>query len=360
MYVYISETLLYFCFAILTASIILNFVPNNMKPDIRIPSTFLFNVVMGIALLSAVPVIKNTIFLTQFAQMGFWEILPDVLRDLEFGKAWIWMFILCALLMATMAYKDLARHFVANIIAAVLVLGLIFSYGWASHAAGLSESWGFLAESFHILAVSVWVGLMIAAGWFASQSNNWMAFLRWFSPLAIACVLTVIAAGLVLMQYIIPDYYNSWVVSYGQALLIKHLLLIPLLIFGLFNGFILKRKMQREHRFDPRGWLRAESIFVFLIFAVTAFMGMQRPPHEDPENPEAPTPSLLFRLLYPGEARADTVVQLGWTVSASILTAVAAVLLILLFTLRKKPLMSVVFGILFVVSNYLALMLSVR
>ncbi|WP_158289267.1 copper resistance D family protein [Paenibacillus flagellatus] len=361
MYVYVSETLLYLCFSLVTAAIVLNFIPDSKKPDIRIPDTLLFNAVVGIAVLAFVPVAKNTIFLTQFAQMSFWDILPDVLRDLAFGQAWVWMIVISTLFLALLAFANPKTSLLYNAVAACFTLALLLSYGWASHAAGQSESWGFWAQTLHLLAVSVWIGIMLAAGWFAQRSRPWLPFLQWFSPVSVVSVLVVIAAGLVMMAYIVPDYYDAWIISYGQALLIKHLLFIPLLVFGLLNGFVLKRKIVADPAFDPRPWLRAESAFAFLIFAVTAFLGFQRPPHDDPENPEPLTPSPLFEQLYNGEVPDGMDVSLGWNIPSVGLGVLSVALLLLMAAARRKtPWMTACFGLLFVAAAYLSLMLAVR
>ncbi|MFC3771677.1 copper resistance D family protein [Paenibacillus sp. GCM10012303] len=361
MIVYISETLLYLCFALVCGAILLNFVPVSAKPDIRIPGSLLFNAVIGIAVLSFVPVIKNTIFLTQFAG-PFWEIFDDVLLDLEFGKAWVWMFILCTLFLALLSFRDPARYPLANAAAALLTLGLLFSYGWASHAAGQSESWGFLAQSFHLTAASVWIGLLIAAGWFAHGTARWSEFLRWFHPLAMICVLVIVGAGFVMMAFIVTDYTNSWVVSYGQAMLIKHLLIIPVVAFGILNGFWFKSKVRTNPGFDPRGWLRAESVILLLVYAATAFMGMQRPPHDDPENPELPVPSALFRMIHGDGVSVDMQVGLGFQPLGIGLAALSLLLLYFIFRSGKRnsPWAAVCFGVSFTVTAYLAVMLSIR
>jgi putative copper resistance protein D len=53
------------------------------------------------------------------------------------------------------------------------------------------------------------------------------------------------------MQMIIPEYINSWILSYGQALLIKHLLIVPVMVFALFNGFYMKSKLAKKDGYDP-------------------------------------------------------------------------------------------------------------
>ena len=37
------------------------------------------------------------------------------------------------------------------------------------------------------------------------------------------------------------DYANSWMLPYGQALLIKHLLIIPLLAYAFINSVLIRK-----------------------------------------------------------------------------------------------------------------------
>lgn len=360
MYAYISETLLYICFAFVSGAVLLSLVPAAHRPTIRINGSLLFNAVIGIAVLSFVPIIKNTIFLTQFAG-PFWDIIDDVLIDLEFGKAWVWMFILCTLFLALITFRDPARYPSSNWIAAIITLGLLFSYGWASHAAGLAESWGFLAQSFHLIAVSVWVGILIAAGWFADRYEFWLRFLRWFHPLAAISVLVIVGAGFVMMAYIVPDYTNSWIVSYGQAMLIKHLLFVPVIAFGLLNGFLLKSKLRRNPTFDPRPWFRAESILIVLIFAATAFMGMQQPPHDDPENPQPLAPSRLFQAIFGPDVTATMQVEPGLNITAigfAILALFSVFALYRAWT-KNKPWIAACMSTIFVIAAFVSIFSSI-
>ncbi|RKN84254.1 hypothetical protein D7M11_14735 [Paenibacillus ginsengarvi] len=361
MYAYLSETLLYVCFAFVCGAVIWNGLPVDARPEARLPGSLLFNAVVGIALLSLVPVIKNTLFLTQFAG-PFWDIIDDVLLELEFGKAWLWMFGMCTLFLALLALRDPSRNRWANGFAGLLALGLLFSYGWASHAAGQSESWGFLAQSFHLAAASVWIGLLLIAGWFANPSDGWLRFLRWFHPLSVLCVIVIVAAGLIMMAYIVPSYPQSWIISYGQALLVKHLLLIPVVVFGFFNGFALQSRLKIHPQFDPRPWFRVESVIILLLFAATAFMGQQRPPHDDPENPEPLVPSALFRLFHGSDVTTDMRLTFGLQPAGMLLALAAVALLLLLLRSwrRNTPRLAAAFGIGFAVTAFLSILLLVR
>ena len=67
------------------------------------------------------------------------------------------------------------------------------------------------------------------------------------------------------------DYANAWMLPYGQALLIKHLLIIPLLAYAFINSILIRKKIKNNDSFNPRPWTKAESLIVFLIFSVLLY-----------------------------------------------------------------------------------------
>ncbi|WP_164821609.1 copper resistance D family protein [Paenibacillus koleovorans] len=356
MYIYFSETLLYICFALATSTVLLHFIPTDRRPAIRLSSTALFNLIMAITALSFVPVARATLYFTD-EQLTFWIVLQDVLADLEFGQAWLAILFQCTLILFVMAFRDISKHLLLNGVVAALLLGVIIAYGWASHAAGQSESFGFIAESLHLLVISVWLGTIMLAAWFSKGPVNLAAFTRWFSPLSIVCVVVVIVSGLTMMFYIVPDLVSAWGISYGQSLLIKHLLFIPLLLFGLINGFLMRRKLRQNPDFDFRSWLRVESLFGLLIFIVTAFMGFQPPPHETEGAAIPIDTTALFRLFHPDILEFQPL-SLAWSFPAilfALLGVSAAVTMVATYR-KNAPWVTGVIGLLIPVSGLLSIM----
>lgn len=84
-------------------------------------------------------------------------------------------------------------------------------------------------------------------------------------------------SGFLLMDLTVPNYVTGLSTSYGQGLFIKQLLMIPLIAYIVINSFFMKRWMETR-KLDPVPWVRAESIILFAIFAVTAFFSHQAPP----------------------------------------------------------------------------------
>lgn len=76
-------------------------------------------------------------------------------------------------------------------------------------------------------------------------------FLVWFTPVSLIAVAVIIVSGLVSMKMIVPEYVNSWMLSYGQALLIKHLLLVPVIGLCLIQWHLCKEEVQERCHCDP-------------------------------------------------------------------------------------------------------------
>jgi putative copper export protein len=340
-------------------STLINFIPKNKKPTIVISSNIVFFAAFGIPVFSFISLLYNTIIIAKHIETGVWEIIPAVLRDLEFGQAWFLMLIMSCIMLILMSSRSPQQDKRINGLVGLILLGIVAAHGWASHPAGLSETWGFLSQTFHVLAVAIWVGILVIVGWFAKDEVNWASFLRWFTPLSIGCIAVLTAGGIMMMTYIVPDLLNSWAVTYGQALLIKHLLFIPILIFGFGNGFLLKIAVAGKAGI-VRTWLRIESIFILLVFMVTGFLNLQQPPHPPEEGSNSIPSSPLFTWFH-GATSYPQIVNWNWSIEGCIsaVIAISLVWLVIRLIRRGKYLISFSAGLGFVVFGYLFIMFSV-
>ncbi|MCG5254728.1 copper resistance D family protein [Brevibacillus agri] len=361
----LSEIGLYLCFSILVGGLLLQIVPANHRPTLVLSKKYLLWAVAGIGVLSFMPVLRVILFFISDPNFNPWLLTTSVLFSFEIGQAWWVTLALSVVLFIMILRTNQAGRSSQEIVVVKLVVafGLVLALGWSSHAASYFEWRGFFAHTAHFLAMVVWLGILLVTGWFSKGMENWSTFLAWFHPLAITCVLITTSAGIILTLDISPEYLNGWILSYGQALLIKHLLLIPLLLFGFINGFLLKKRLKELPNFNPLGWFRAESVFVLAIFGVTAFMGQQETPHNVAATLKMAEPSPLFTYLYQGVLDRNPSLSLAVNGNSAILFAAAlmfAAMVVLAFWKKMPPYISVVMGILFTVTGYLALMLSIR
>lgn len=360
----VSEIVLYLCFSVVTGGLILQMVPTNLKPTTFLPKKVLLWSVAGIGILSFMPVLRIILYFISDPKLSSYDLISSILFSFDIGQAW-WVTLGLSIVLFFLIFKTIRSSVIPEMlpIKLVLVFGLIVTLGWSSHASSYYQWAGFLAHTLHFLAISVWLGILIVIGWFSSESEKWLSFLRWFHPLAIICVLITTCAGIVLTLYISPDYVNGWILSYGQALLIKHLLFIPLFLFGIINGFLVKKRLQTEPGYNPIGWFRAESIFVMVIFSVTAFMGQQDPPHDVAQTLRMAEPSPLFSYLYQGTLDLNPSLYLSFNGTSFLLfgcSTLFALMMVLAFQKKMSPSVSVIMGLLFSVTGYLSLMLAVQ
>ncbi len=219
-----------------------------------------------------------------------WFIFKNVLLTFEVGQSWVFITLISALLIRVLLPKNFKSNPILLGLALLLTLLMLVGYTRSSHAASITEWQGFLAHTFHFLAVTVWIGILFVASWFSKTKENWLRFLKWFTPVAVVCLVIVSVAGYFTMSIdinsydypnasIFQEYQNSLTVNYGQALLFKHLFMVSLVLFAIINGIIF-RKRNNDASFNPLKWARLESIYALVIFGLTAFMGQSWPPHQ--------------------------------------------------------------------------------
>ncbi|MCM3790659.1 CopD family protein [Domibacillus indicus] len=350
---YASETLLYSCFSLLMGAFLIQLVPAHKKPAILVRERWLYGAVAGIALFAFVP--AAVLILELAAGSSVMPVAQTVILGFTIGKAWAFT-LAVALFFALYLFTFPVltdKRFTAGGLGFILLL--IGSASWSSHAASLTDWTGVLSHAVHFTAVSVWAGLLLMAGWFARDEANWLAFLKWFSPVAAICLLFTALSGFWMMTIIldIHDYASDWSLNYGQALLIKHLLVLPVLLFAFINGFLFKRKLQERRDVHPKPWIKAESLVLLLIFGTTAFLGQQEPPHAVSEGRYSP----LFAFFYNGSLPPALPLYLGWSPLNVLFMFLALVFLAIGFWGYRKKEAGITFfmSMLLVFSLYLAL-----
>ncbi|HEX6922711.1 MAG TPA: hypothetical protein VF149_02715 [Bacillales bacterium] len=361
-----TEFLLYISFALLVGGLLSYVIPSEKMPQIDVPQKLLVFCAAAVPVFAFAPILRIFLILSE-GRSELWVRFKSILFSFEIGKAWLFMLAVGILLVLLLAFNDLKKSAPLAQVACFLTLLLILAQGKAGHASTITAISGFVAHSLHFLAVMIWAGLLFTAGWF-SHGKDWRSFLRWFTPLAVVCFIVLTAAGFWTMTIDINnydhrsvsiwyEYKNSWLVDYGQALLIKHLLVIPLLVFAFLNGFLLKG------RENARKIARIEGLVILLIFAVTGFMGQQYPPHQVQSLLAQGGPSPLFNAVYQGVIDPAMTVTLSFGWLSYILFAFALIFIgLMILSVRKNAagLFSFLLGLLVVGSGYLGLMLGVH
>ena len=344
-------------------SFILHTVPKDVRPEIIVPKKVLLITLIGIALLSFIPSLQ--LILAFYKDIGLSVTIQSVIFTFEIGKAWLITVFFAIILFIYLILFDIRRKESYSYVGIIITIGLIIAMGWASHASSQVGFSGFVAHSFHFLAVSTWIGILLIVGWFATDYNNWLNFLKWFSPVAITCLLVTIGTGLYLMNVVVEfkDYANAWKLTYGQALLLKHILIIPLLTFAFINSILIRKRLKNVENFNPRPWTKVESLVVLFLFVATSVLGQTSPPHDIATTFAMEGPAKLFDLLYPGSITRDLDVVLVFGVNNISLLVLALLfigLTIIAFIKKAPAILSFIMSVLSVITIYLSLMFSIQ
>lgn len=302
--VIISQTLLYVCFSVLVGSFILLLVPSKYRPDINIPKRLLLFSAVTLPVFAFIPVLDITLYIAP--RLGLVESLKIVLTTYTVGTAWDFTLLGSIVLVLLILSAKSTEKSTFAILGALLTFGLMMTVAWSSHASSINPIVGITSHFIHLAAVSIWVGILLIVGWCSLNHKNWLKFLSWFSTVAFGCLFATGFSGLLLMDTMVDGYTDSWMVSYGQGLLIKHLFLLPLVFYALVNGFIVKYKLSKDDTFNPIPWIRLEGLILFVIFMITAIFSLQSPPHGNYLSSDAVSP--LFRLFH------DNIIDSGNTI----------------------------------------------
>ncbi|MCQ6264116.1 CopD family protein [Fictibacillus sp. WQ 8-8] len=331
---FVAKAVLYLVFSLFIGTFLLYSMPVEKRPFIHMHKKWLLACIFLIPVAAFSQVLELALSLGK--DFGFWPTLNDILFSFDIGKGWFFILALSFLLFVLVYFNDVSKdRFLAKL---SLFIGVMITaaVGYTSHAATLNEWGGLAAHSLHFLAVTSWTGTLLAVSWLSKDREKIPVFLKWFTPFALVCLSVTIGAGIWLMSYIVPQYYNSWMMNYGQALLIKHVLLVVVIFYALVNSIWIRRKMS-EPSFSPYRWMRLESVFLLFIFIATSVMVQQEPPHDVSQTLAFQKPSQLFTAFIEKGVHAGTSVHLGPNALTGLLAAGALLLLLAaIYCIRKS------------------------
>ena len=324
-WVYISELLLYLSFSIITGTLIIQLVPKSLKPNILLNKRLVQISIIGIMLFSAAPVLRLVqIF---YEDQGLLEAMLNVLGSFEVGRAWSLTVVIAIFFFLLVTFFPVFQNRKLTILSLVYLFALVLVFGWASHSASIANWIGFMFHTLHFAAVITWIGILLIVGWFSVDTRHWLQFLSWFSSVAVICLMLIVGSGIILMQFVLDakDYVNAWTIPYGQALLIKHLLIFPVLIFAFINGIWVKRKLEQKEKMNPLPWVKVESVTLLLVFTATAVLGQQEPPLNIDRTLINSGPSALFDFFYAGTIDTVENIQINFSNISVILLILSAI-----------------------------------
>ncbi|MGG1876555.1 CopD family protein [Paenibacillus cisolokensis] len=358
MYYWLSEPFLYLGYAILAAISVLAIVPDRYKPRLAVPAWLGPLAALAVAVGGFIPLLRIVMFFK--SDLGFWKAFNSIMFQFREGEQYAWLLVL-VILMAVLAWiVQRNPRTITRFLMLPAVLGMAWGLSGFNHAATLFDWLGPVAFLGHFAGMAFWTGTLLLVGWFSLGSDRWDAFLRWFHPFAILCFVIVMASGLYLMSGVAPDPVNSWGLSYGQALLVKHILILPLLVFAFVNGALMKRKLRRESFYRPASWARSEGVLIWLIYIVTGYMNQQAAPHEVPDTLAIYGPAPTFLWFHSGFQEGALLLQWSW-IGIVCLAAGLALLggILYAFKCNKGPAFALLSSLAAIVLLYCGVMFSI-
>ncbi|MFI2855837.1 copper resistance D family protein [Paenibacillus sp. JSM ZJ436] len=355
---WLSEPILYLGYSVLAGIAVLSLVPSSQKPKLSLPS-WLGPAAAGVVMIgSFIPVLQIIMFFKD--DIGLYASFEAVMFSFSEGERYTWILIL-SLLMAVTSRRVIKNP--QSRLRGVLLLLLLATAAAMSafnHAASLMGWKGQAGYFIHFTAMAVWSGTLFIAGFYNKGREGWSSYLRWFHPLAVTAVLLVISSGLFLMSAVTPQPVQSWILPYGQALLLKHILILPVLVFGLVNGRWVRQRLERSSSFAPASWAKAEGVLLFLIYVVTGFLNQQGAPHAYPEVLTSSFSAKPFLWFHPEFTEGP--IMLEWSFTGTLLLLLAAGMLagmLWSFIKHKKAVTALLLSLGAAAAAYAGIMFSV-
>ena len=151
--------------------------------------------------------------------------------------------------------------------------------GLAGHAR-VSGGVSLLADAAHVAAASIWVGglTFVVIGLLVAREDRWplaSTCVPRFSTFAVGSVAVLLVAGVVNGYLQVKSWDALWNTTYGQLLIVKVALILPLLALGAFNNRFAVPNIRAGASSEPerRRFLRmagAELMIMAVIVGVTA------------------------------------------------------------------------------------------
>ena len=345
----LSDFLLYIVMALVAGSVALRFAPGHKGREAALPPAVSSFLCIAVPILAAAPVVQLAFLLSPEGQRM--RAFVDIAKGFRAGHSFL--FVAAAAILLLMAIRFGASRWIQ----AALMIAAFSAVAYGSHSATIHETAGFIAHAVHLTLLSAWAGIVLLIAWRPGTVPDWRGFLKWFTPLAGSFMAIIIGTGIFLMLLVMnaDEYAASWILPYGQMLLLKHLGIVPLLAAAGINAFL----ANKDH--PPAGWLRLESLMLLLVLLFTSFMSKMAPPHDLDKTFAAEGQAPLTKWM---TGPVDSPLQAHFTLQADGIAALfMAVLFLILIPLAERRSLpgwtGVAAGIGFIAAAYLGLMMTV-
>lgn len=369
----LSDSLFYISLSYLFGGLICSSLSLEKRPDWLVSRQALLWATAAAGVLAFFPLLKTILSFSK--TMDGWQSFKEVIFSLPSGQAWLLTLAIAALLFALIFFNKIDKDPLLSKIGILLCIVLLGAYVRGHQSASLFPFLGFTINFLQLLAVSVWGGCLLIAAWGTKHTRNWLSFLNWYTLLSmISIVILLITVFLTMVVDLSPikhlsvsgafdHFINGLVVNYGQALLIKLILVVPLVLLVLLDVFFIRTRPKKLETSVPVKWRRLESLILLTIYVMTAYTGQAHPPKDLSQLLHFYGASPLFALIYGKPITQAFTVHLHFGMISFVLGCFSLLILLLISFGFFRRLSSFLIGgliVCYLASTYLAIILAVQ
>ena len=223
-------------------------------------------------------------------------------RGLRFGEAWLaraWIAVALALVAISLEHWPTQWRRLRELLLLALAAALAVTITAAGHG-GVSGWFAFVADLAHVAAAAAWTGglaFLLIAIVSTVAGGRWSFAARAvprFSTLAVGSVAVLLVAGVANAYLEVRVWRGLWQTTYGQLVLVKAALVLPLLGLGAFNNRVSVPRLQARiaSGIERSRFLRAvtaELALLVTVIAVTAVLVDEAPAKSSLPEPKSAT-----------------------------------------------------------------------
>ena len=224
-----------------------------------------------------VSIIENTGFFEAFRSPN----LVSIISDSRAGQLWILRVMLWAMLGVWLYVAERNPRF--YVIALLTGMGIILTTSLFSHASSAVDSTvSIVADSVHLLGMALWVGglvqllniIPVIRKGFDSSAISLGQLVAYFSNLARVSVIILIVTGLYATWLQVGSVHALFETAYGQALLIKLVLVLPLLGIAGINLVLTHRGLRAGNSIWETRLRKLVGLEIVLTVVIMALVGI--------------------------------------------------------------------------------------
>lgn len=252
--------------------------------------------------------------------------LQTFINSTRFGQIWLGRTALWVGLGLSLYFARGDRWFLW--VAFLLGLGLLLTNSLFSHASAARDSAISIgADWLHLGATALWVGGLVAFARVigpARRENSesapvLSALVGYFSNFARVSVAALIVTGIYASWLQVGSIDGLLTTTYGQALIVKILLILPLLVTGAINLVVTSRQLQAGNELWTqrlRGLLGAEIALTFAVLGAVGVMTSIAPARVTLDlrasQPRPPEPAPIVETLSDENLNMELTISPGW------------------------------------------------